>query len=265
VPIGPSFWSTTVPVRLDISGVTVSVLPDAQYEYFNSSTVSVLPEVVYEPLFTTNGGTVPSAASCWVVSEQLHPSPASVHAPPFQPVALKMLATLLQATGTDEIERHEAASGKMTEPVVVVLSVNVPSALATKLPVVCREPFTGTVLQPRLVRVTSMSPDNFRQDDVTFQVPTTLPPQGDTLVQFSEPPELPPVLMEPPLLVVEPPVLVEPPVAVEPPLELGPDAESLPQLGPAAVAASTNAPMAPSGPFRTNERRWRFGMSPTEC
>jgi hypothetical protein len=63
-----------------------------------------------------------------------------------------------------------------------------------------------------------MSPDNFRHEDVTFQVPTTLPPHAATLVQFSEPPEPP----EPPLPelasgLAEPPVPLEPALALPPP------------------------------------------------
>src|SRR6188508_3293962 len=159
-----------------------------------------------------------------------------------------MLPTLLHSTGTEEIDRHDAASGNVTDPVVVVLSVYVPSALATNEPVVCTEPFTGTVVQPRLVRMTSMSPDSFRQEDLTFQVPTTLPPQGDTLLQLvPEPiPELPPA---PELL---PPVLVVPPAPVPPLAGAPPVPDGLPewvlQAVLTAINPSTNAPTRPRCP-----------------
>jgi hypothetical protein len=100
-----------------------------------------------------------------------------------------------------------------------------------------------------------MGPDNFRHEDVTFQVPTTSPPQGDTFVQLSAPPEpaLPPVLVEPPVLVL-PPVRVEPPVpalppVVEPPVDVAPP-EPLLQPVPAAVAASDNTPTSLRSPCR---------------
>ena len=86
--------------------------------------------------------------------------------------------------------------------------------LAIHVPVTCRDPVTGTVLQPKLANETSMSPDKARQDDVTFQVPTTLPPQAVPLGQDAPPPvplELPPVPTPPPVAVSPEPVF--PPVA----------------------------------------------------
>jgi hypothetical protein len=55
-----------------------------------------------------------------------------------------------------------------------------------------------------------MSPDTARQDDVTFQVPTTEPPHAATSEQLGTPPPLP----------VDPPVAVEPPAPGEPPVPL---------------------------------------------
>ena len=126
-----------------------------------------------------------------------------------------MLPIFAQVLGSDETVRHEAANGNVMEPVVVVLSVNVPPELAVHVPVVWRDPVTGTVAQPISSSDTSMSPDNARHDDVTFQVPTTLPPQGVTLEQVAPPPPLPPELELPP----DP----DPPPAVTPPEPVGPD------------------------------------------
>jgi hypothetical protein len=48
----------------------------------------------------------------------------------------KILPTLSHPTATEEIDRQFGASGNVTVPVVVVLSVYVPSALAVNVPVV---------------------------------------------------------------------------------------------------------------------------------
>jgi hypothetical protein len=53
-----------------------------------------------------------------------------------------------------------------------------------------------------------------RHDELTFQAPTTSPPQAETLVQD---PELPPVLEAAPAP-VDPPLCPLPPEPVEPPL-----------------------------------------------
>ena len=99
-----------------------------------------------------------------------------------------------------------------------------PSALATKVPVVCRYPVTGTVAQPRLSRLTSLAPVSSRQEDVTFQVPTTSPPQGLTSVQLAGMTVVPPVPVTPPVPlappVPTPPVTVAPPVTGAPPVPL---------------------------------------------
>jgi len=103
----------------------------------------------------------------------------------------------------------------------------------------------------------SSSPVTFRHDDVTVQVPTTLPPQGVTLSQDALPPplpELPPVSTPPELLelppVSTPPELLElPPVPTPPPpLELPPVPDGLssselhaPEITPNATAAARTA------------------------
>ena len=103
--------------------------------------------------------------------------------------------------------------------------------MAVQVPVTFRDPVTGTVLQPRLARETSMSPDKVRHDDVTVQVPTMEPPHGVAVGQL--PPEAPP---DPPF--GEPPVPVLPPVPEPPepvpvpPLPLFPPELLLPPLPP---------------------------------
>src|SRR5690242_4767083 len=94
-----------------------------------------------------------------------------------------------------------------------------------------------------------MSPDKVRHEDVTFQVPTTLPPQGETLGQLMP---LPPVLVDPPVL-VEPPVLVAPPVLVEPPVLVPPPVPPVvgpEQPGASPAAANAKVPTSPRYPFR---------------
>lgn len=163
---------------------------------------------------------MPAPPCCSVLSVQLHFPLVSLHAALVQPSAVKMLPAFSHDTGTDEMERHEAASGNVTEPFVVVLSVYVPSAFAVYVPVVWSEPVAGTVAHPRLASDTSILPDNVTHEDVTFQVPTTLPPQGDTLGQEVEPPALPPpvpVLLAPPFVEVAPALLAPPLPVFAPP------------------------------------------------
>ena len=125
------------------------------------------------------------------MSVQLHPPlPLSVHVADDQPKAEKIFCALSHVTGTDEIDMHEGANGNETEPFVIVLSVNIASAPMINVPVVWKDPVAGTVAQPKLDNETSMSPDIFRQEDTTFQVPTTSPAQGFTLEQDVAPPAL---------------------------------------------------------------------------
>ena len=167
----------------------------------------------------------------------------SVQAEVAQPSGAKIVPAFAQVTGTDEIVRHLAANGNVTVPVVVVWSVYEAPAVAVNAPVIWRLPVAGTVAHPRPASDTSNSPDTCRHDDdVTFQVPSTLPPQGDTLVQFCvlEGCVLPPV----PLLPVPPPL--------EPPLEV-----ELPQPF-VANAASATVPKNPIRPFRIENSRLLF-------
>ncbi|MEO8920646.1 MAG: hypothetical protein ABI488_24745 [Polyangiaceae bacterium] len=132
------------------------------------------------------------------------------------------------------------ARGKVAEPVVTVLSVNVLSALTVNVPVVVKEPVAGTVLQPRPKIDTSIAPDSVRQDDSTFQAPTALPPQGESAVQLEPAPAPPP--FSPPVLL--PPALELPPPADAPAAPLG--ALVLLHPMPAVIVASTNMPESPN-------------------
>ena len=121
-----------------------------------------------------------------------------------------MLAAPSQVTGVDEMTRHEGASVNCSSPDVIVSSEYVPSALAVNVPVTARDPVTGADGQLAPATVRSSAPATFRQDDVTVQVPTTLPPQGVTLGQDDPPaPPLPsPSRPSPPAL---PPAPGDPP------------------------------------------------------
>ena len=99
-----------------------------------------------------------------------------------------MLAAPSQVTGVDEMTRQTGASVNCSSPVVVVSSEYVPSALAVNVPVTCSDPVTGADGQPAPTSDRSRSPLTFRHDDVTVQVPTTLPPQAVTLGQDAPPP-----------------------------------------------------------------------------
>ena len=128
-----------------------------------------------------------------------------------------MLPAPSQVTGVDEIIRHADPNVNCSSPDVVVLSVYVPSELTVHVPVTWRDPVTGADGQPApaLINVMSSSPATFRHDDVTFQVPTTSPPQGLTLEQDVPPPLPPPappepdVAPDPPMLEVAPEPLGE--------------------------------------------------------
>jgi hypothetical protein len=93
-----------------------------------------------------------------------------------------------------------------------------------------------------------MLPDKVRHEEVTFQVPTTSPPQEDPSVQLDV---VPPEAVEPPLpappAAVEPP-LPAPPLAVEPPLPTPPlpaPPLALPPLPPVALAPPVALPPLP--------------------
>src|SRR5688572_17072228 len=84
-----------------------------------------------------------------------------------------------------ETFRHSAGSWICESPVVVVWSVNVPSALAVHVPDTSRVPVTGAAVQPRPKPAMSALPDTGKQEPATTHVPTTLPPQGSTASQLA--------------------------------------------------------------------------------
>jgi hypothetical protein len=134
-----------------------------------------------------------------MTAEQLHLSPAREQVAA-QPSGAKAAAAFSQVIRTDETERQSLVSDTFAEPLVIVLSVYVPSALAVKVPVVVSVPVTGTLAQPRLKYEPSRSPAKVKQDDEeTVQVPTTEPPHGVTSVHDGPVPPVPPVPLEPPL------------------------------------------------------------------
>jgi hypothetical protein len=84
------------------------------------------------------------------VAEQLHWPLASVeHSAVFHPAAVKTPDIFEHSTGVDETVRHEVDNGKFIEPVVIVLSEYVPSALAVQVPVTFSDPVTGTFEHPK--------------------------------------------------------------------------------------------------------------------
>src|SRR6185369_4689358 len=127
-----------------------------------------------------------------MTAEQLH-FPPVLEQVAFQPSGEKAAAALSQVTVTDETARHSLASDTFAEPVVIVLSVKLPSALKVTVPVVVSVPVTGTLAQPRLKYRPSRSPARAKQDeDETVQVPTTGPPHGVTSAQDGPAPPIPP-------------------------------------------------------------------------
>jgi hypothetical protein len=92
-------------------------------------------------------------------------------------------------------------------PDVVVPSVYVPSAFAVHVPLTLREPANVTFLQLRGSSpanvMSRLLPPIVRHDELTAQVPTTLPPQAVT-AGHDDPPPPPPVPVIPPLLEVPP-------------------------------------------------------------
>src|SRR6188508_3319424 len=132
-----------------------------------------------------------------MTAEQLHFPPVREHVV-CQPSGLKASAAFSQVTGTEETVRQSSPGEKFADPLVLVLSVYVPSALAVKVPLVVIVPVTGSLVQPRLKYAPSRSPARTRHDDgETFQVPTTEPPHGGTSVQDGPAPPVPPAPLPP--------------------------------------------------------------------
>src|SRR6185436_6800282 len=130
-------------------------------------------------------------------AEQLHFPPVREHVV-CQPSGAKASAAFSQVTGTEETVRQSAPGEKFADPVVLVSSMYVPSALAVKVPLVVSAPVTGILEQPRLKYIPSRSPASAKQEDEeTVQVPTTEPPHGVTSVQEAPLPPVPPAPLPP--------------------------------------------------------------------
>src|SRR4029453_11485278 len=132
-----------------------------------------------------------------MTAEQLHFPPLGEQVA-FKPSGAKASAAFSQVTTTDETVRQSLPSVMVAEPVVAVLSVYVPSALAVKVPVTVSVPVTGTLGQPRLKYEPSMSPAKAKQEDEeTAQVPTTEPPHAATSGQDGPAAPVPPAPLPP--------------------------------------------------------------------
>jgi len=110
-----------------------------------------------------------------------------------------------QSTFVPERTKHPATMSRRGVPVVVVPSTYVPLALAVKVPVTLKDPEIPTLVQVRGSRPSqdgSTLPFTVRHEDITFQVPTTLPPQAVTSAH--DPPVPPPAPVVPPPLELPP-------------------------------------------------------------
>jgi hypothetical protein len=169
----------------------------------------------------------PPPAADWQVAMS-RPSPVSGDSIPEQFVVVP------------EIIKHPAGRSNWTLPVVVVPSVYVPFELAVHVPLTVREPLAVTFLQLRGSRpaseMSTFELDTVRHDDITVQVPTTLPPQADPLAEHAA--DVPPV----PLPVV-PPVVPAVPAAELPPVPVGPSELDVhaPKITPNAIAIARTA------------------------
>jgi hypothetical protein len=148
----------------------------------------------------------------------VHPPPVAAFAQltSEKPTAERGAWIPVHVTVVPERIKHPASSWTVALPVVVVPSVYVPFAFAVHVPLTLIEPEIDALLQVRGSRPTSemsRAPLKFRQDDVTFQVPTTLPPHGAPFGQDGPP--VPAVPVDPAV-----PLLELPPVPVRLPVEL---------------------------------------------
>ena len=204
-----------VTVGFAIFGVTVSLFSDTQYSYCVSPkspvSVMVLPETLYLSFVVGLIDSTPSPPVWLTLAEQSQPPPATdLQVSSAYPRGLvRRLATPSQLTGVEEMTRHEGPNVNCSLPVVTVLSVYFPSAVAVQVPSTLREPVTGAEAQPALDNDRSRLPVTLIHDDATVQEPTTSPPQGATL-EHSPPPVLPPLPWDPPLP-LEPPLWLPPP------------------------------------------------------
>jgi hypothetical protein len=171
---------------------------------------------VYLPPADGLGASAPSPPICCTVPEQSHPPPATGGQSTAEyPAAVRRLAAPEQSTFVDDTDRHDAARANCSCPVVLVLSVKVPSELAIQVPLARRNPVTGADGQLKPMDPRSRSPEIARHDDFTVQVPTGSPPQGFTLEHDASAPSFACAPEEPPGLVP----LEEPPPSAPPSLE----------------------------------------------
>src|SRR6185436_19144299 len=152
-----------------------------------------------------------------MVALQTQPPPdgASTQFASLKPTAVSGELMPSHRTVVPESIRQPASSRTVAVPVVVVASMYVPFAFAVHVPLTCSEPEIDAVLHVRGSRPTSevsSAPLNVTHDDVTFQVPTTLPPQGDPFGQDGPPvPALPPAPLVPAPLLPAAPERLPPP------------------------------------------------------
>jgi hypothetical protein len=132
--------------------------------------------------------------------------------------------------------RHSLGGEICAGPVMVVPSMNEPSAFAVNVPVTLKFPVICPVgqVKPNCFCASTV-PDTATHDDATVQVPVTLPPQAVTPAGVQVP-EAPPAAL-PPMLPSAPP---DPLLADAPPLPVAPPLLGLPPE-PEGRAASGRA------------------------
>src|SRR3982751_6825832 len=122
-----------------------------------------------------------------MVTAQVQPPPgASVQVAVEKPTPASGPAIRWQVVVVPESRKQPAGRSSRAVPIVVVPSMYVPSALPVHDPLTLREPVISPLLQrggSRPANEMSSFPPSARQDEVTFHVPTTLPPQAVTLGQ----------------------------------------------------------------------------------
>jgi hypothetical protein len=184
------------------------------------------------------------------VHVQPPPLAAGTQVTALKPNPSKGLAIPSQLTLVPDRFKHPDGSSACVVPDVVVLSVYVPSALAVHVPLTVTVPVSFTFMHiagsspaAEMSRFVALK---VKHDELTFHVPTTLPPQAATF-EHADPPPVP--------------VL---PDAPAPPLELPPVPEGLteppehaPASIPAAIAIVRNADRScmERSPSRGNLRR----------
>src|SRR5580692_11019376 len=109
-PLEPELLELPLPCR---TTVTVSVLPDAQYEYCGpiDEVVMTLPAVVNVPLAEADSDNTPKPPVCWTVAEHAQPPPAAlVQVIVAYPAAWRGPLTSSHVVVVPDIVRHEAGN-----------------------------------------------------------------------------------------------------------------------------------------------------------